>query len=153
MTHGQLDASATLRLCNGNKEAMEWVQMGRLYCHEIDDLVDETIPAADTAVGVDRVCRIGMMALHLYTHPFFLKHSEALSAAMMVNTINYRDSVRCEKGNEWQRQFSDWARHGWIGVVQVVGLICSGYDVVAQESLGLWAVAHGLHHDDTGKAT
>lgn len=150
MTHGQMDSAAVLRLCNGNEEAMEWVQLGRRYCHEIDDLIDETIPKADARGGLERVCRIGVMAMQVYTHPFFLKHREALSAAMMLNTVNYRDSVLCEAGADWRGQFSDWARHGWIDVVLLVGLICGGYETVINESLALREVAYTLHHDSAG---
>ena len=149
-----MDSQALVRLCNGNQEAMDWLQLCRYYCHEIDDLVDETIPQADKSGGIDRVCRIGALALKLYTHPFFLKHLDALSAVMMLNTINYRDSCHAEASTiPWAQNFSDWARHGGIDVSLVVGEICGGYERTVGESMALRHVAYQLHHDAKGNAT
>lgn len=151
MDNRTLDIAALQRVCCGNQEAMEWIQIGRDYVHEIDDLIDEDIPKGQ---GADRVCRIGAMALRLYMHPFFAKHPQALGAAMLVNTINYRDSVKLEKSTvQWQRNYSDWARHGWLDVCKVVAAICGGYDNVANVSLEMLAVAYANHHDDKGEVT
>lgn len=140
------------RICNGNREAIDWIQLGHAYCHEIDDLIDESVPRADRADAVNRVCRIGAMAIRLYTHPFFLQNSQALASAMMVNTINYRDSVLWEGSDvEWQKTFSDWARHGWIDIVLVVSELCGGYESSASDSLELRALAYTNHHDGSGK--
>lgn len=151
MTHRELDAQSVARLCNGNTEAFEWIQMGRLYCHAIDDLIDETVPKGDRMEAATQVCRIGAMALRLYTHPFFLKNHQALTSVMMVNTINYRDSVLWENSTvEWQRQFSDWGRHGWTDVALVVGELCGGYDAISNESLEIRTTSYVNHHDKRG---
>lgn len=153
MTKEQKEHEQCIRLCRGNKEAMQWLQLGRLYCHEIDDLIDADIPNSDRANGAERMCRIGAMALDLYTHPFFVAHSAALSTAMRLNTANYADSVLWEKSQiEWQRQFSDWSRHGWINVILVVAAICGGYPNMRAESAELWEYAYVEHHDEKGQA-
>lgn len=131
------------------------MQIGRAYIHEIDDLIDVDIPKGDKVRGAERACRIGALALALYTHPFFVKHSQALGGAMLVNTINYRDSVRFEASTvPWQRNYSDWARHGWLDVCKLVAALCpGGYDVAAAESPAMIAVAYANHHDGEGKPT
>ncbi len=141
------------RLCRGNPEAADWIQLGRLYCHEIDDLIDLDLPNGDRANGAERLCRIGAMAIALYTHPFFVKHAGQLGDAMLTNTNNYAQSVAWEKSPiEWQRQFSDWARHGWINVLLTVAGICGGYMNMRAESGELWEYAYTAHHDEKGEA-
>lgn len=143
-----MDSSAVVRLCKGNAEAFEWIQIGRIYCHEIDDLIDEDVPKANRISAAQRACRIGALALQLYTHPFFLKNMPALRAAMMLNTSNYLDSVEWEEASsEWQRHFSDWARHGWVQVVLVVAEICGGYENMRNESQELTTMAYANHHN------
>lgn len=154
MNNQTVDRNSLLRLCNGNVEAVEWLQLGRIYCHEIDDLIDEDVPAAARARAAERACRIGAMALRLYSHPFFQKNIQALGYAMMINTINYADSVAWEDSKtDWQKSYSDWARHGWLDVALVVASICGGYDVARNESRELRAVAYADHHSKTGNAT
>ena len=148
-----MDRNSLLRLCNNNPEAVEWIQLGRVYCHEIDDLVDEDSGKSKADIA-ERACRIGAMALQLYSHPFYQKHTQALGHAMLVNTINYADSVGWEGSKvEWQRSYSDWARHGWISVALVVASICGGYDCARNESKELWTLAYVDHHSKTGNAT
>jgi len=152
MTHQQLDNDAVVRLCNGDAVALDWVNLGRQYCHLIDDLVDEDLPRANVAGGGERTCKIGALALELYSHPFWMRHWQALKPAMMLNTIKYADSLRWENGKEeWQRQYSDWARHGWLEVCMIVGTLCGGYDCARNESAEMIAVAWQNHHDVNGK--
>lgn len=152
MDHQTLDRNAVMRLCNGNVEAVDWIQVGQLYVHEIDDLIDVDLPQGNRPSGAARACRIGALALKLYTHPFWMKHWPALRAVMYLNTLNYQDSVRLENSTvEWQRNFSDWGRHGWMDVCKVVGEICAGYDHVANQSLEILAAAYANHHDGDGK--
>lgn len=143
-----------MRICRGNAEAADWMQLGRLYCHEIDDLIDIDLPRGDRGKGAERLCRIGAMALALYTHPFFLKHAGQLSTAMLINTTNYADSVRWENSPvEWQKQFSDWARHGWINILLAIAEICGGYANMRAEADELWEYAYNEHHDEKGQPT
>lgn len=151
MTNLESDQEQIVRLCRGNKEAIHWIQLGRRYVHEIDDLIDEDIPNANRTMGSERVCRIGALALELYTHPFFVRNSTMLATAMLTNTNNYADSVMWEKSkHQWQSGFSDWARHGWLSVVLVVAYICGGYSNMRSESAELWALAYADHHDEKG---
>lgn len=152
MTNSELDNKQLIRLCNGNEEAMQWIQLGRIYCHEIDDLIDVDVPKADRLSAAERACFIGYLAKELYTHPFFLKNSAALGQAMINNTNNYADSVRWEGSSiGWQRNHSDWARHGWLDVCLVVAFICGGYQNMRNESAELRTVAYVDHHDESGK--
>jgi hypothetical protein len=152
MNNRTTDHAQIVRLCRGNTEALEWIEIGRRYVHEIDDLIDEDVPRGDRRAAAERACRIGALAIQLYSHPFFLKHGAALSQAMLTNTNNYADSVRWEEsGTKWQREFSDWARHGWLDVALLVAYICGGYENMRNESAELRAVSYSDHHDDGGK--
>lgn len=154
MTHQDLDNQAVNRLCNNNQEALHWIQIGRQYVHESDDLIDVDVARSDKRGAVIRACRLGALALELYTHPFFLKNIAALKYAMLRNIHAYRDSVLFEGSSvPWQQQFSDWARHGWLEVCTTVGDICAGYDHTANETLEMRAVAFSDHHNEAGKAT
>lgn len=140
-----IDRETVIRLCQGNKEALDWIQLGRMYVHEIDDLIDEENTKLARA---EQVCKIGALALCLYTHPFFLKNMAVLRSAMMLNTNNYLDSVQWENSEmEWRKQFSDWARHGWIDIVLVVAEICGGYTNMRNESMELRTMSYLAHHD------
>lgn len=151
MTNVELDSKQLIRLCRGNQEAMHWLQIGRQYVHEIDDLVDES-HGENKARIAERTCLIGALAIELYTHPFFVKHSQRLAQAMLNNTNNYADSVRWEQSAvEWQRNFSDWARHGWLDVCLVVAYICGGYENMRNESAELRTVSYVDHHGSDGK--
>lgn len=154
-----MDHNTAKRICNGNEEAFDWMQIGRIYCHEIDDLIDEDTKlehdVARKLVAGAHACRIGAIALDLYTHPFFLKNMATLKEAMMTNTLNYADSVATEESQvEWQRQFSDWARHGWVQVCLTVARICGGFDHAKSLSMELRTMSYVDHHDQsTGQAS
>lgn len=139
-------------LCN-NVEALHWVQVGRLYIHLIDDVIDEDLPAANRLNGARRMCKIGAMAIDLYTHPFFVKHWAALKHAMHNCTHLYAESIEWEKsGVAWQKSFSDWARHSWIDVLLVVAEICGGYENRVEAAKELRAMSYLDHHDEQGEA-
>lgn len=153
MQHQQLDNDAVVRLCNGDAVALDWVQLGRRYVHELDDLRDEDLPNANVAGGTERICRIGAMAIKLFSHPFWLRNHQALASHMMINTIQYADSCRWESAREdWKREFSDWNRHGWLNVCLAVGVICHGgeYEPARAESAEMWTIAYRDHHDVNG---
>jgi len=154
MTHEDLDAVSIQRICCGDPEAAQWLQVGRVYCHAIDDLIDEDIPNSHRIRGAERVCVIGALALEVYTHPFFIKHSAALKQAMLTCTNTYADSVRWEHSPvTWQMQYADWARHAWIQVVLTVAGLCGGYTHMRALSEELWAISYADHHNTAGAAT
>ena len=143
-SHRETDKQTCIRLCNGNAEALQWIQLGRLYVHEIDDLIDEDLTKAEKA---EKACTIGALALDLYTHPFFLKNMAVLRSHMLLNTSDYLDSVNCENEPGWKQPFSDWFRHGWVNVVLIVAEICGGYANMRNESMELRTMAYQAHHD------
>ena len=153
MTIAQLDDIAVKRLCNGIQEAVDWIQLGRVYCHEIDDLIDEDLPKALRQRGAQRACRIGAMAIDLYTHPFFLKNMATLKAAMKTCTHQYAESVAWEESQvEWQKNYADWARHSWLDVCLTVAEICGGWDHRVSVAEELRTVSYVDHHEE-GKPT
>ena len=152
MKNLKTDIKQVERLCRGNKQAVDWILLGSNYIHEIDDLIDEDVPKADRLAAAQRACRIGAIAIQLYSHPFYLCYGAALGAAMLVNTNNYADSVLWEDSKTpWQHSFSDWARHGWLDVILLVAYLCGGYENMRNESLELRTVSYADHHDDCGQ--
>lgn len=124
---------------------MEWVALGRTYVHLADDKVDGG--PVDAVAAARRDCRLGALALELYTHPFFVQNMAVLKYAMLRSFHAYEHSVRWEKSElPWQRNYSDWARHGWLDVCLTVGDICSGYDRTAAEYPEMMAMAYANHH-------
>lgn len=154
MNHQKLDHQSVLRLCANSPEAIDFINLGRQYIHEGDDLIDIDVAKGDVRGAAERSCRLGAMALTLYTHPFFIKNMPALKYAMLRNLHNYRDSVLFEGSKvPWQQQFSDWARHGWLDVCITVGDICAGYDNTCNETLEMRALSYVEHHSETGETT
>ena len=142
----------TLRICNGNKEAEDWMQLMRRYIHVSDDLIDEDIPAAKKLSGAERMCSMGALALRMYSHPFYVKNSNALHAIMLINFAAYTQSVKWENEEGWKGVCADWLRHGGIYVLQIIAAICGGYDHMVSFNDELWTLAYDLHHDPEGKA-
>lgn len=147
----QLDHEAIVRICNGNREALHWIQLGRAYVHEGDDQIDEE--TTDKIAAAKRGCKLAAMALELYTHPFFLKNMAALKAVLLLNFHYYKDSVLWEESQvQWQSNFADWARHSWLMVCLAVGDICAGYDQTSNESPEMHTMSYVNHHGiDGGK--
>lgn len=141
------------RICNGNTEAEQWIQLMRLYVHLIDDIIDEDLVKLDRARGAKRICQMGVMALSLFTAPFFLKNSAALSTIITSMTVAYWDSVGWEAETGWKRDCSNWIRHGHIEVCIIIACICGGYEHATSVSKELRQLAHELHQGDREAAT
>lgn len=141
------------RICAGNTEAEDWMQSMRLFVHLIDDIIDEDLDPQHKQRGAERLCQMGALALHLYTHDFFRKNQGALHGAMLNATMDYANSVAWEDLEGWRGEASDWLRHGSIRVVALIAAICGGYRHARPFSEELWTLAYALHHDKEGRPT
>lgn len=142
-----------LRLTKGNETAADWIAMGRVYIHLLDDIIDEDLaPNGDRKQGIQRVLRLAAMALELYSHPWFRQNALLLSSVMLIANVNFADSVDWEQATEdWKRQWSDWSRHGWLDAVLLTAYLCGGYEHMASMSKAVRQIAWEQHHDETGK--
>jgi hypothetical protein len=139
----------------GNREAAQWLRLGREYVHLFDDIVDEGCVLGVDLQTVERtkhaVIRMAGMALELYTHPWFRRYSDFLMPVMLLANVNYGDSVAWEGADEkWKREASDWIRHGWLEAVKMTAYLCGGYEHTAQFSRACWEIAYRMHHDEKG---
>lgn len=180
MTIQEQDQAALHRCCNGNREAMEWLVLWRDYVHLIDDVVDEDLAlmprgyhgdpeANQTAAagedtqprsarinsrGIERVNRVGALAVVLYTHPFFLKNAGALRQVVLNCTNAYADSALWEHSEvDWQRQWADHYRHFGAEMVLAVASICGGYEHMRSFSPELRCICYHEHHLPNGEPT
>lgn len=148
MTILKMDEITLRRICNGNTDAIDWIDKGNKYCHLIDDVIDEDLVEGNRTRGAKRICAIGLMAIELYTHPFFQKFWKELGQAMATCTQLYAQSVEWEESKvDYQRNFSDWARHAWLDVVLAVAKICGGHEHMMAVAPELRAMSHVDHHD------
>lgn len=141
-----------LNLTCGNEEAASWIVLGREYIHLYDDIIDENLLGnGDKNQGVQRLIRLAAMAIELYTHTWFKKNSLLLSSVMMISNLHFSDSVEWEKSDiPWQRQCSDWFRHGWLDAVMLTAYLCGGYEHASKHSKCFKQIAWEQHHDEKG---
>lgn len=122
MTAYQSDVEKLRVLCLGNQEAMAFVLLWLDYVHLLDDLVDDDVTAKE------EMLRSYIVALEIYTHPFFVRNAAGLKQ-LVVNVTNlYADSVAWEKSpSRWRSDFADVARHAGNEVILAIAYICGGY--------------------------
>lgn len=141
------DQKALERVCCGNVPAMAWLNLWREYVHAIDDIEDEkTTPEFRQ--------RVYVLALELYTAPFFRAHEARLKQVVLNCTNAYADTLAWEKSAvPWQREFADHYRHFGAEMVIAVAQICGGYDHARGLSLELRATCWLEHHNKNGEPT
>ncbi len=144
---------------------MSFLHLWREYVHLIDDIVDEDLAGrsqepgvrsqnGDRARGIERINRMGAMAVMLYTHPFFLKNAGALRQVVLNCTNAYADSALWEHSEvDWQRQWADHYRHFGAEMVLAVASSCGGYEHMRSFSPELRCICWHEHHTPTGEPT
>ena len=144
MTPLELQHQALQRACLNRADAMDFLKRWSDYVHAIDDIEDEeTTPEFRLQTFI--------LALELYTHPFFLQHAAALKQVVYSATNLYADAVAWEKSKvEWQRGFADWARHSGAEMVLAVAGIVGGYAHMRSISPELRTVNWSEHHGEDG---
>lgn len=152
MLKGQQDLQLLQRICRGDTEAMDFLsQHWAPYVHDIDDIVDEVLPARGQ-VDAERVLRAFARAAYLFSHPFYLKHIGALRQVVLVVTNMYADSVAWERSAvPWQREWADHARHAGMEMVIAVAMIAGGYEHARAISQEQRVICWHEHHTPTGE--
>lgn len=140
-----------LRICAGNDDATQWMQLIRAWVHLSDDIVDEDMAPEHRKRGAERLCQLGALSLRLYTHPFFKRHEGPLHGAQLSNLVTYADSVQWEGEAGWKGTCADWLRHGGIEMVMIIAAAVGGYEHMRSFSQELRSLAYELHHDAEGK--
>lgn len=147
MNRGEMDLRLAERVCNGDREAMDWLaHHWSPYVHGIDDIID-----GDRCKPEDVLDTFARAAL-LYAHPFYLKNLLALQRLVLVITNAYADSVAWEKSEvQWQRDWSDHNRHVGMEMVIAVAQICGGYQHARAISKEQRVICWHDHHTPQGE--
>lgn len=154
-----MDRAALGACCKNNAQAMEWLSWWREYVHLIDDIIDEDLAECGTRSaergvkrGTERVNRMGILALQLYTHPFFRQHEASLKQLIVNITVAYELSVEWETSEmDWRRVWSDHYRHAGVEMVIAVAGICGGYEHARSIAPIAHSVCYQEHHDSHGR--
>jgi len=143
-----MDVKLIQRICLNAPEAMDFLaNYWARYCHEIDDIID------GDRTGPEKILSTFALAIELYSHPFYLKHLEAMKATARNITNTYADTVAWEKSEvEWQRLWADYHRHCSNEMVLTIAMICGGYDHARAIMPEMRATAYHEHHDREGRA-
>lgn len=133
-----------LRLCRGDKEAVEWCMLHEKYAHALDDMVDQD-------KGYDPN-EFALLCMCLYSHRFYQRNSAVLSTVMRLAHNNWLDANEWEKSDKpWQQLEADTLRHCGADVIRVVIDLCGGWDAMREISPVLRIIAYDDHHDEQGK--
>jgi hypothetical protein len=138
----ELEINLLRRICCGDEQAMDFLaHFWAPYVHGIDDIIDGDKKSAEEILAVFA------LAATLYSHPFYLKHLEALRQHIIVCTNIYADSVAWENSPiPWQREWADHNRHVGMEMVICVASICGGYRHARLISQEQRAVCWDEHH-------
>lgn len=144
MTPNEMRQHDFKRICLGQPEAMDFVVRWTAYVHAIDDIEDEeTTPEFRLAAFI--------MALELYTSPFFVRHAAALKQVALNCTSLYADSVAWEKSeDQFKKDFANFARHGGTEMVLAVASIVGGYAHMRRVSLEIREQQYCASHGEKG---
>lgn len=134
------------RICANNPEAMDFIaNHWAPYCHEIDDIID------GERLRSEAILETFARAPMLYSHPFYLKHLDALRAVVLNVTNIYCQTVQWEGSKlEWQRQWADHHRHCSSEMVMAIAQICGGYAHARATMEELRVMSYHEHHDLRG---
>lgn len=131
-------------VCNGNAEAVDFLNRWSNYVHAIDDIIDEN-------KSPEFIVSTFARSIEIHTHPFWLKNLAALRQVELHANNIYADTVNCEKSDEpWKKHFADWGRHGATEMVLAVAGIVGGYEHMRAISLEMRKLCYFEHHADDG---
>jgi hypothetical protein len=133
-------------ICLGNQEAIEFVRKWIQYVHAIDDVVDEEWDVGCS--GSELKITSYILALEVYTTPFFLRNMQALKQMVYAITHLYMDSVSLAEKNV---NFAEYARHSGTEMLVAVAQIVGGYQHAKAISYELHQVNYTKAHDEKGK--
>jgi hypothetical protein len=135
-------------VCCGNPEALRFLFNWNLFCHGIDDIIDDT-----KRTDPEEVIAAFAQANIVYSLPFYQANAARLQTTIMLVTNAYADSVAWEKSpNKGHQSMADVLRFAGNEMVFAVALICGGYRHMRAISASVREFSWDTHHTETGEA-
>lgn len=131
-----------------DQQALQFLHAWNLYCHRIDDFLDEEKRSPEELVGILVDANV------LYTLPFFRAHAMELYPVVSLITRTYGDSIWLSSSMDgWKKQAGNVLRFVGNDMVKIVAQLTGGYDLAREVSGHLIMLSHEEHTDDKGNPT
>lgn len=135
-----------LDVCNGNRDAAEFLHHWRAYVHQIDDL-------CDGHRAIDTCPEVFALANLVYSSKFYRENAPALVVTVQLVTCAYEDSLALAHRSEpWAAPLAEVLRHAGSDMVRAVAFLTGGYAHLRRLSVSLHEACWREHHDDAGGA-
>lgn len=138
----QLDLNS---ITNGHREANWTLETWSNYLRCVDDIVDkgQWAPA--------RLVLAFALGCRFYTTDFYRRNISMLQAPVLTATSFWETSSLWEKSPLlWKRRWADVLRHGDIGLLTMMAMICRGWADAQEISRAGLAAAYVDHADRHG---
>lgn len=141
------------KICNGDKDAMQFNDLWYKYVHDIDDLLD-TRTDERPIMSTDQILGIFASAAVLYNCPFFVRHRNLLFPIVLSITNTYANSVAWERSPLKRRQqMADVWRTCGNEMYDMVSMITGGWNRARETSPLIRDRDWIGQHDDNGNPT
>lgn len=124
------------------REAESFLKHYNMYCHVIDDLIDEDGKNPEYILGMLH------LALQIYSSNFYRKYQDVLYPVINIIHNTYADSVIMEhSGEQWQKECADVLRSVGQEMALVVIQILGGYKARRNLSLKVREFSYKSQHE------
>lgn len=133
-------------LCKGNGQAIHFCSLWFLYCHRIDDLIDNR-----TGVTNDEILEMLLCAAAIYNCDFYIANRQMLYPIVLMVTNQFADSVAWENDSvEHRRKMADVLRCCGNEMFFAVAMLVGGWGHVRIWSPKIRERDWLLQHDEKG---
>lgn len=125
-----------------DEDAFIFVSLYVIYCHAIDDLIDEPQPDYNNLLDTFALAPV------LFGNNFYVQHFHKLYPLVKMAHYAYKDSVKMEKSNEkWKQYLSDALRQQANEVIiEVINIVHGSVEIREEASMLLREIAYKTHH-------
>lgn len=124
------------------REAESFLKHYNLYCHAIDDLIDEKITDSENVLSVFH------LGLNIYSSNFYRKYQDILYPIINLIHNTYADSCAMEVSQEqWQKECADVLRSIGQEMCLVIIQILGGYKARRRLSIIVREYSYRTQHE------
>ena len=132
-------------VCRNNPAAMEFCNLWFIYCHAIDDLIDD-----QERPSAERLIEVSVQANLVYSSSFYQAYLKSLQPVVLLIANAYADSVHWEKSSVTsQSTISDVLRCCGNEMFFTVAMICGGWKHARNLSSRIRERSWDLQHEQT----